>query len=142
MIFAEVSSHVTWTIALQLTALTACRPGEVRNAHWSDIDLEINEWHIPAERMKMRRPHIVPLSKQAIAVLNRAGTVWGSEGLVIPSVRDDSRPMSDNATSKAMRDMGYQGKATPHGFRSSFSSVAYEKSGFPSQVIEKCLVHE
>jgi integrase len=134
--------HTTTKLALQLTALTASRPGEVRNAHWSEIDLEINEWHIPAERMKMRRAHIVPLSKQAVAVLNRAGKLWGYEGLVFPSVRHDSKSMSDNAMSKALRDMGYQGKATPHGFRSSFSSAAYEKSGFPSEVIEKCLAHE
>ena len=134
--------HTTTKLALQLTALTASRPGEVRNAHWSEIDLETAQWHIPAERMKMRRPHIVLLSKQAVAVLNRAAKLWGNEGLVFPSVRDDSKPMSDNAMGKALRDMGYQGKATPHGFRSSFSSAAYEKSGFASEVIEKCLAHE
>lgn len=134
--------HTTTKLALQFTAVTACRSGEVRKAHWSEIDLEINEWHIPAERMKMRRAHIVPLSKQAVAVLNRAGALWGTDGLVFPSVLDEKKPMSDNAMSKALRDMGYQGKATPHGFRSSFSSAAYEKSGFPSEVIEKCLAHE
>jgi len=127
---------------LQFTALTACRSGEVRNALWSEIDLEEKEWHIPAERMKMRRGHIVPLSKQALAVIERAGKLWGNEGLIFPSVRDSSKPMSDNAMSKALRDMGYRGKATPHGFRSSFSSMAHEKSGFASEVIEKALAHE
>ncbi|MFT5699798.1 MAG: integrase [Desulforhopalus sp.] len=141
-ITANQKIHTTTKLALQLVAVTACRSGEVRKANWSEIDLEINEWHIPAERMKMRRAHIVPLSGQAIAVLRRAGTLWGEEGLVFPSVLDESKPMSDNAMSKALRDMGYQGKATPHGFRSSFSSAAYEKSGFPSEVIEKCLAHE
>jgi integrase len=141
-ITANQKIHTTTKLALQFTALTACRSGEVRKAHWSEIDLEINEWHIPAERMKMRRAHIVPLSKQALAVLNRAGKLWGTDGLVFPSVKDEHKPMSDNAMSKALRDMGYRGKATPHGFRSSFSSAAYEKSGFPGEVIEKCLAHE
>ena len=60
--------HTVTKLALQFTALTACRSGEVRNARWSEINQDVNEWYIPAERMKMRRPHIVPLSKQAIAV--------------------------------------------------------------------------
>ncbi len=141
-ITANQKIHTTTKLALQFTAVTACRSGEVRKAHWSEIDLEVNEWHIPAERMKMRRAHIVPLSKQAVAVLNRAGKLWGTAGLVFPSVIDENKPMSDNTMSKALRDMGYRGKATPHGFRSSFSSAAYEKSGFPSEVIEKCLAHE
>ncbi len=134
--------HVTTKLALQFTALTACRSGEVRGAQWSEINLEEKIWEIPAERMKMRRPHIVPLSKQAVAVIERAGKIWGTEGLVFPSVRDRNKPMSDNAMSKALRDMGYKGKATPHGFRASFSSMAYEKSGFAGEVIEKALAHE
>ncbi len=141
-ITANKRLHPTTKLALHFTALTGCRSGEVRGAHWLEIDLEQKEWYIPAERMKMRRPHIVPLSKQAVAVLKRAGKLWGDDGLVFPSVRDENRPMSDNAMSKALRDMGYRGIATPHGFRSSFSSMAYEKSGFPSEVIEKCLAHE
>jgi integrase len=134
--------HLTTKLALQFTALTACRSGEVRGALWSEFDLEREEWHIPAVRMKMRRPHIVPLSKQALAVISRAGVLFETDGLVFPSVRDSSKPMSDNAMSKALRDMGYGGEATPHGFRSSFSSLAYEKSDFPGEVIEKALAHE
>jgi integrase len=134
--------HITTKLALQFTAATACRSGEVRKAHWTEILLEEKEWHIPAERMKMRRPHIVPLSKQALAILTRASALFGTEGLIFPSVRDAKEPMSDNAMSKALRDMGYRGKATPHGFRSSFSSMAHERSGFPSEVIEKALAHE
>jgi len=134
--------HTVTKLALQFTALTACRSGEVRNARWSEIYQDVNEWHIPAERMKMRRPHIVPLSKQAIAILNRADVLFGKDGLIFPSVREQEKPMSDNAMSKALRDMGYQGKATPHGFRSSFSSMAHERSGFASEVIEKSLAHE
>jgi len=134
--------HMTTKLALQLTAVTACRSGEIRGARWDEIDLKKMEWSIPAERMKMKREHIVPLSKQAAAIIKRAGVLFGTEGLVFPSVRDPNKPMCDNAMSKALRDMGYKGKATPHGFRSSFSSMAYEKSKFPSEVIEKCLAHE
>jgi integrase len=134
--------HVTTKLALQFTSLTACRSGEVRGAQWSEVNLDQKIWEIPADRMKMRRPHIVPLSSHAIAVLERAGKIWGRDGLVFPSVRDCNKPMSDNAMSKALRDMGYRGKATPHGFRSSFSSMAHESSRFPSEVIEKALAHE
>lgn len=141
-IAANEKMHITTKLALQLTALSACRPGEVRKAEWSEIDLDKREWNIPAERMKMRRQHIVPLSKQAMAVLDRAGKLFGTDGLVFPSVRDFNKPMSDNAMSKALRDMGYKGKATPHGFRASFSSMAYESNQFPSEVIEKALAHE
>lgn len=133
--------HISTRLALQFTALTACRSGEVRGAVWSEIDFENKEWHIPAERMKMRRGHIVPLSSQALAILNRAGKLFGTESLIFPSARKPYKPMSDNAMSKALRDMGYRGIATPHGFRSSFSSMAHEQSGFPSEVIEKALAH-
>ncbi len=139
---ANPKIHTTTKLALHFTALTASRPGEVRKAHWSEVHLDLAEWHIPAERMKMRRAHIVPLSEQAQAVLKRASLLFGSEGLIFPSVRDWEKPMSDNAMSKALRDMGYGGKATPHGFRSSFSSMAHERSGFASEVIEKALAHE
>lgn len=141
-ISASERIHVTTKLALQFTSLTACRSGEVRGAQWSEVNLEEKIWEIPAERMKMSRPHMVPLSSQAIAVLERAGKLWGRDGLVFPSVRDFNKPMSDNAMSKALRDMGYKGKATPHGFRASFSSTAYEKSDFPGEVIEKALAHE
>lgn len=141
-ITANQKIHTTTKLALQFTALTACRSGEVRNARWSEIHLDVGEWHIPAERMKMRRGHIVPLSKQAVAVVKRAGGLFGTDGLIFPSIRDAEKPMSDNAMSKALRDMGYRGKATPHGFRSSFSSMAHERSGFASEVIEKALAHE
>jgi len=141
-ITASKKMHVTTKLALQFTAHTASRSGEVRFAHWGEINVDEKIWEIPAGRMKMRRAHIVPLTKQAVAILQRAGKLWGTEGLIFPSARDNNKPMSDNAMSKALRDMGYRGIATPHGFRASFSSMAYEKSGFPGEVIEKALAHE
>lgn len=141
-ITANKNMHVTTKLCLHFVALCGCRPGEARLAHWLEIDLETKEWTIPGKRMKMRRPHIVPLSEQAIAVLERAGKIFGTGGVIFPSVRDFEKPMSDNAMSKALRDMGYKGKATPHGFRASFSTMAYESGEFQSEVIEKALAHE
>ena len=141
-ITANKRLHTTTKLCLHFIALCASRPGEARLAQWHEFDLEIKEWVIPGERMKMRRPHVVPLSDQAVAVLNRIAALWGTEGVVFPSVRDRNKPMSDNALSKALRDMGYQGKATPHGFRASFSTMAHESGKFASEVIEKSLAHE
>ena len=107
------NTHISTRLALKFTALTACRPGEVRLAKWRDINLSLKEWHIPSEVMKMRRPHIVPLSKQAIAVLERAAIIFGKTGYVFPSPRKTDKPLSDVAMSKALRSMGYKGKATP-----------------------------
>ena len=136
------SIHIVTKLALQFTALTACRSGEVRLAVWDEVDLKNRLWTIPADRMKMKREHLVPLSKQAMAVLNRAGILFGKYGLIYPSINNNDKPMSDNTMSKALRDLGYRGKATPHGFRSSFSSMAYESSGYTGEVIEKSLAHE
>lgn len=141
-ITANQRMHINTKLCLQFMILTAARPGEARGALWPEIMAEDKEWHVPAPRMKMRKPHIVPLSKQALAVLHRAATIWGTEGLIFPGIKDSNKPLSDNTLSKALRDMGYRGIATPHGCRSSFSSMAYEKSGFPGEVIEKALAHE
>jgi integrase len=141
-ITANQKLHITTKLCLHFVALCGCRPGEARLAQWFEVDLEAKEWTIPAERMKMRRTHVVPLSEQAIAVLVRAERIFGTETFLFPSVRDLKKPMSDNAMSKALRDMGYKGKATPHGFRASFSTMAYESGKFNSEVIEKALAHE
>ncbi|WP_136799697.1 tyrosine-type recombinase/integrase [Desulfosediminicola ganghwensis] len=133
---------VATRLALHFTALTACRPGEVRQARWEEFNLDLKEWYIPAERMKMKREHIVPLSKQALSVLERSGKLFGTDGFVFPAPRHLEKPMSDNTMGKALRDMGYKGRATPHGFRASFSTMAYESGEFPPEVIEKALAHE
>lgn len=140
-ISANKKAHVQTKLALHFLALTATRPSETRSATWEEFDLERQEWNIPAERMKINKPHLVPLSEQALAVLHRAAALFGDTGLVFPSVRDKDKPMSDNALSKCLRDMGYRGKATPHGFRSSFSTAAYERSGCDGEIIEMCLAH-
>ena len=85
--------HTTTKLALQFTALTACRSGEVRNALWSEIHLDVKEWHIPAERMKMRRSHIVPLSKQSLSILNELHPLTERSTYLFPSHRSNARPL-------------------------------------------------
>jgi integrase len=134
----------TTKAALQLMALLACRPGELRNAEWDEFNLDGRVWSVPAERMKMRRPHRVPLPKQAISVLKELYpiTVHGAGGLVFPGLRSVLRPISENTLNAALRHMGYsQDEATAHGFRSTFSTLANESGKWHPDAIERQLAH-
>ena len=133
--------HITTKLALQFTILTAARRGETRGATWKEIDLDEAIWRIPSLRMKMDTPHNVPLSKQAIAILERVGNLYGREGFIFPGIRDYSKPLSENTMLYALYRMGYHSRATVHGFRAVFSTIANE-SGFDGDVIEKALAHE
>jgi integrase len=93
--------------ALQLVALTFTRPGELRLAVWKEFDLDARVWTIPANRMKMRRPHRVPLAPQAIAILEELRTLTGQYELLFPGVRSPSRPLSENTLNAALRRLGY-----------------------------------
>lgn len=128
--------------ALQFLMLTCARPGEVRLAKRNEFDLKKAVWNIPAERMKMRQPHNVPLSSQAIAVLK---DIWSlSEGgeLVFPSIRSQERPLSENAFNAALRRMGYsKDEVTAHGFRVTASSILNSR-GYSPDVIEAVLAHQ
>lgn len=127
--------------ALQLAPLVFVRPGELRRAEWDEIDLEKAEWRIPAEKMKMRAVHIVPLSRQAIEILHEIELVSGRGKYVFPSVRTNSRPMSENTVNAALRRLGYtREEQTGHGFRSIASTLLHEQ-GWPSDVIERQLAH-
>jgi integrase len=127
--------------ALQLAPLLFVRPGELRKAEWSEIDLDAAEWRIPAERMKMRAPHIVPLSTQAVAILRKLHPVTGSERYVFPGVRGRGRPMSENTINAALRRLGYaKDEMTGHGFRSMASTLLNEQ-GFNRDWIERQLAH-
>ena len=127
--------------ALRLAPLVFVRPGELRGAEWAEIDLDRAEWRIPKERMKMRTPHIVPLSKQAVAILKELKELTGSDRYVFPSVRDWKRPMSENTVLAALRTLGYKsGEMTGHGFRSMASTLLHEQ-GWNHQVIERQLAH-
>jgi len=128
--------------ALQLGILTFVRPGELRHAEWEEINLETAEWRIPAEKMKMKTPHIVPLSRQVLAILERIKPFTSQSRYVFPSERSYSRPMSENTVNAALRRMGYtKDELTGHGFRSMASTLLHEK-GWKSDIIERQLAHQ
>lgn len=133
--------HITTKLALQFVILTAARSGEVRGATWNEIDLDAKLWRVPAVRMKMDTPHTVPLSSQSIAILDQVGTLFGKDGLLFPGIRDSSKQLSENTLLYALYRLGYHSRATVHGFRATFSTIANE-SGFNGDVIEKALAHE
>jgi integrase len=127
-------------LALIFTILTAARSGEVRSARWEHIDLEARTWSRPAELMKMRDKHVVTLSDAAIAILRRAGELWGSDGLIFPGSRPNAT-LSDMTLSKIMRTSA--GTATVHGFRSSFRDwCAEQMPTIPAMVAEMALAHK
>ncbi|WP_093178470.1 tyrosine-type recombinase/integrase [Variovorax sp. YR266] len=126
--------------ALRLLMLTAVRPGEVRGARWEEFDLRAGLWRIPAERMKMRAEHVVPLSKQAVQILKSMHALSGHRELTFPSPFYPSKPLSENTINSALARMGYKGEATAHGFRALFSTIANE-AGWSPEVIERQLAH-
>lgn len=133
--------HIITKCALRLAPLVFVRPGELRHAEWAEIDLEHAEWRIPAEKMKMRAAHIVPLSRQTLAVLREIAQFTGSGRYIFPSLRTGERPMSENTVLAALRRMGYsKEEMTGHGFRSMASTILHEQ-GWPSDVIERQLAH-
>jgi integrase len=131
-------------IALQLSALTFVRPGELRHMEWHEVDLENARWTIAPDKMKMKRTHIVPLSTQAIALLQKLFTQTGHGRYAFPSYRTPAgdRPMSENTVNAALRRLGYsKEEMTAHGFRGMASTVFYE-NGWPGEVIELQLAHQ
>ncbi|NJD05586.1 MAG: DUF4102 domain-containing protein [Methylococcaceae bacterium] len=129
--------------AMQLAPLVFVRPGELRSAEWSEIDMDKSEWRIPAEKMKMRDPHIVPLSVQAVAILREIRPLTGRGRYVFPSARtpNGDRCMSENAVLAALRRMGYaKDEMTGHGFRSMASTLLNEQ-GWHRDAIERQLAH-
>lgn len=125
--------------AVLLQLLTATRPGEARGAQWAEFDLDANVWTIPAERMKKRRPHVVPLSTQARQVLDLIRPSSGHLEVLFPSRSQPNTPMSENTIGAAVRRLGYE-HVTLHGMRKRFSTAAHEH-GYRSDVIEACLAH-
>lgn len=127
-------------LAIKLMALTFVRTTELIAARWDEFDLEAAQWRIPASRMKMRTPHIVPLAPQAVEVLQILHTVSGGRALLFPGERDHAKPMSNNTILGALERMGYKGRMTGHGFRGIASTVLHEQ-GFGHHLIELQLAH-
>lgn len=131
----------TTRCALRLAPLVFVRPGELRHAEWTEFDFSKCEWRIPGSKMKMGEQHLVPLSKQAIAVLREIQTVTGEGRYVFPSERGGGRPMSENTINAALRRLGYTSEEmTGHGFRSMASTLLHEL-GWQHAVIERQLAH-
>ncbi|KAB2889332.1 MAG: tyrosine-type recombinase/integrase [Desulfobulbaceae bacterium] len=138
---SDYHGHLSTKCALRFAPLVFVRPGELRHAEWAEFDLARAEWKIPAEKMKMKRPHIVPLSRQAVAVLRDIAPVTGRGRYVFPSLRTGNRPMSENTVNAALRRLGYAKEdMTGHGFRAMASTLLHEK-GWRSDVIERQLAH-
>jgi integrase len=116
------------------------RTSELIGAKWTEFDLEAGRWDIPAERMKMRTPHIVPLTSQALEVLDTLRTLTGESEWLFPGDRNASKPMSNNTILKALERMGYKGRMTGHGFRGLASTILHEQ-GYTHDHIELQLAH-
>jgi integrase len=144
-LMASIDDYDGWPTlraALQLIALTMTRPGDVRGMRRSEINFEKAVWRIPAERMKMRRPHDVPLSEQAIKILRDIWLLSDHGELVLPSIRSAHKSLSESAMNSALRRMGYsKDEMTAHGFRSAASTILNER-GFNPDVIEAALAHQ
>ena len=122
-------------LAMKLMAMTFVRTGELIAARWSEFDFEEKRWDIPAERMKMRTPHIVPLARQAVEVLEILHDLTGKSEMLFPGDRNKKKPMSNNTILKALERMGYKGRMTGHGFRGLASTILHEK-GYNHEHIE------
>jgi integrase len=136
------SGNAITRLACQISPHVMLRPGELRQAEWGDIDLGKAVWNIPAERMKMRRPHAVPLSRQVVEYLEELAPLTGPEGFIFPAFHTSRRPMSENTVNQAFRRMGYGvGEVTAHGLRTTASSLLNESGRWSADAIERSLAH-
>jgi integrase len=128
--------------ALRLAPLLFVRPGELRHAEWAEFDLDAAQWNLPAEKMKMREPHLVPLAPQAVAILRELQALTGGGRYLFPSPRSPQRPMSNNGVLSALRRMGYgTEEMSGHGFRAMARTVLDEVLHFRPDYIEHQLAH-
>lgn len=138
----DSTSGIVVKTAMLLTPILFQRPGEIRAMEWSEVDLVAGRWEIPAKKMKMRLPHIVPLPKQVVALLNEIYAYTGHGKYVFPSARGSSRCLSENGVRTALRDMGYcNDTVTPHGFRATARTLLDEVLGYRVEWIEHQLAH-
>lgn len=136
-----VGSPIT-KLALRIAPHVFVRPGELRHAEWSELNLDEGIWRIPAGRMKARRPHAVPLSPQAVALFKELYSLTGPEGFVFPAIHTSSRPMSENTINAAFRRMGFgKDEVTGHGLRATASTLLNESGKWNPDAIERALAH-
>ena len=138
---AEYSGRPETRLAIRLLLLSFVRPGELRAAKWSEIDLAGREWRIPAERMKMGTEHLVPLSRQAVKALKELQELTGYSDYLFPGGRGRYPYMSENTINKAIAMLGYKGRIVGHGFRATASTILNEAGRFNPDAIERQLAH-
>jgi len=139
----EYTGHLPTRLALQLLPHVFVRPGELRHAEWSEIDFEKAIWRIPAGKMKMRNEHVVPLSRQSLAILEKAQQSHVNGPYVFPAIQSWQRPMSENTLNTALRRLGYtMDEMTSHGFRSTASTLLNESGLWSADAIERSLAHK
>ena len=136
----EYNGDLQTKLALKLLILTFVRTGELRGAKWEEIDVEKAQWRIPAERMKMRDPHIVPLSHQAIEIIKTLEPISKHSLHLFPNRNKPTNCISENTLLYAIYRLGYHNRATTHGFRATASTILNEQ-GFRPDVIERQLAH-
>lgn len=136
------SGDRTIKLALRLIILTMVRTVELRAARWDEFDFKRNVWMVPADRMKMRAPHLVPLSRQALKILAELKHITGSYELVFPGRSDHRKPISENTLLYALYRMGYHQRATTHGFRALASTILNESGHWRPDAIERQLAHK
>lgn len=137
----EARLYIQTRLAIRLMMLTFVRTGELIKAKWNEFNLDSGEWFIPAERMKMRRPHIVPLSKQALALLSEIQKLSGNQDYIFASISKPRQHMSNNTILKALERLGYKGRMTGHGFRALAMSTIKENLGYRHEVVDRQLAH-
>ena len=141
--FSGYDGQPATKLALQFAPHVFVRPGEMRHAEWSEIDINAAVWKIPGDKMKSRRPHAVPLSRQAITILEALKPLAGNSRYVFPSIRSAARPMSENTINAALRRMGYASdEMTGHGFRALASTLLNECGKWSADAIERALAHQ
>lgn len=137
---AAYSSSLITRLATKILMLTGVRTIELRMVEWKEFDFDKRVWEVPVERMKMRRPHLVPLSDQVVASLREIQAVTGRYNLVFPGRNDITKPMSEASINQVLKRIGYHGKATGHGFRHTMSTILHEQ-GYNTAWIELQLAH-
>ncbi|HHH3340030.1 TPA: tyrosine-type recombinase/integrase, partial [Escherichia coli] len=137
---SSYSGSALVVMAARLLIITGLRTGELRGALWDEIDLNKAIWEIPASRMKMRRPHVVPLSEQALSLIGQIKELTGNYPLMFPGRNDPRKTMSEASINQVFKRIGYNGKVTGHGFRHTMSTILHEQ-GYNTAWIETQLAH-